>query len=49
MRLRYLGYACINMSLEKTTNKTFRLSNLNREKYLGTVSYNLNSLEDIIK
>ncbi len=37
------------MSLEKTTNKTFRLSNLNREKYLETVSYNLKSLEDIIR
>lgn len=48
MKLRYLGYACINMSLGKTTNKTFRLSNLNREKYLETVSYNLKSLGDII-
>ncbi len=48
MRLRYLGYACINISLCKTTNKTFRLSSLNREKYLETVSYNLKSLEDII-
>jgi len=37
------------MSLEKTTNKTFRLSNLNEEKYLETVSYNLKSLEDIIR
>jgi UV DNA damage endonuclease len=49
MKLRHLGYACINMSLDKTTNKTFRLSSLNRERYLETVSYNLNSLEDIIK
>lgn len=48
MKLRYLGYACINMSLEKTTNKTFRLANLNKEKYLETVKYNLNSLGDII-
>lgn len=37
------------MSLEKTTNKTFRIGNLNREKYLETVSYNLKSLEDIIR
>lgn len=49
MKLRHLGYACINMSLDKTTNKTFRLSNLNREKYIETVSYNLKSIEDIIK
>ncbi|MFO7810071.1 MAG: UV DNA damage repair endonuclease UvsE, partial [Candidatus Delongbacteria bacterium] len=48
MKLRYLGYACINMSLEKTTNKTFRLANLNKEKYFETVKYNLNSLGDII-
>jgi len=48
MKLRYLGYACINMSLEKTTNKTFRLANLNKEKYIETVKYNLNSLVDII-
>ena len=37
------------MSLEKTTNKTFRLSNLTEEKYLDTVRYNLKSLEDIIR
>jgi UV DNA damage endonuclease len=49
MKLRHLGYACINMSLDKTTNKTFRLSNLTKEKYLTTVEYNLKSLEDIIK
>lgn len=48
MKLRHLGYACINMSLNKTTNKTFRLSNLTKEKYLETVSYNLKSLGDII-
>lgn len=48
MKLRYLGYACINMSLEKTTNKTFRLTNLNEEKYRQTVSYNLKSLGDIM-
>jgi len=49
MKLRHLGYACINLSLGKTTNKTFRLSNLTKEKYLETVKYNLKSLEDIIK
>lgn len=48
MNLRYLGYACINTSLGKTTNKTFRLKNLNYDKYYETVSYNLKSLEDII-
>jgi UV DNA damage endonuclease len=37
------------MSLDKTTNKTFRLSNLTEEKYLDTVRYNLKSLDDIIR
>jgi len=49
MKLRYLGYACINVSLDKTTNKTFRLSSLTKEKYLETVRYNLKSLEEVIK
>lgn len=48
MQLRNIGYACINLSLGKTTNKTFRLKNLSKEKYLETVSYNLDSLKNII-
>ncbi|MCK9223846.1 MAG: UV DNA damage repair endonuclease UvsE [Candidatus Muirbacterium halophilum] len=48
MKIRYLGYACINTGLGRTTNKTLRLKNLNYDKYFDIVNYNLDSLKDII-
>ncbi|MGM0608862.1 MAG: UV DNA damage repair endonuclease UvsE [Candidatus Muiribacteriota bacterium] len=48
MKLRYLGYACLNTELPQPSNKTFRLRNLNYDKYKETVKYNLESLKRII-
>jgi UV DNA damage endonuclease len=48
MKLRYIGYACINIGLDETTNHTFRLSNLSEEQAMITIARNLESLQKIL-
>lgn len=49
MHLRYLGYACINRSLERTTGRTFRLANLSADKVREIGGANLDALFEIIR
>jgi UV DNA damage endonuclease len=48
MELRHLGYACINLSLDLTTNRTFRLARLSDELAAQTTAQNLQNLEKIL-
>jgi UV DNA damage endonuclease len=48
MELRHLGYACINLSLDLTTNRTFRLARLSEELVAETTARNLESLQKIL-
>lgn len=48
MRLRHIGYACINLCLDETTNHTFRLSKLSEEQAMVTIAKNLESLQKIL-
>lgn len=49
MKLRYIGYACINLEIDRTTNKTFRLAKLSEEQAAVTIAQNLDSLQTILK
>jgi UV DNA damage endonuclease len=48
MKLRHIGYACINICLDETTNHTFRLSKLSEEQARVTIAKNLDSLQKIL-
>lgn len=48
MKLRYLGYACTNVTLNETTGRTLRLSNLSPERALAVSLANLDALERIL-
>jgi UV DNA damage endonuclease len=48
MKLRHIGYACINICLDETTNHTFRLSKLSEEQAMVTIAKNLESLQNIL-
>jgi UV DNA damage endonuclease len=48
MRLRYLGYACINLTLG-TKSRTVRLANLRTEKLIPVVTQNLQSILDMVR
>ncbi len=47
MHLRYLGYACQNLSLG-TVSRTLRLSNLRTEKIIPAVTRNLQDIEQMV-
>ena len=48
MRLRHLGYACINLTLG-TKSRTVRLANLRTEKLIPVVTQNLRSILDMVR
>ena len=48
MRLRHLGYACINLTLG-TKSRTIRLANLRTEKLIPVITQNLQSIHDMIR
>lgn len=43
-----IGYACLTIGVENTNLKSSIAKNINEEKLLDLISYNLNSLENII-
>ncbi|WP_350344482.1 UV DNA damage repair endonuclease UvsE [Proteinivorax tanatarense] len=43
-----LGYACIPFSIEERTNKSFRLSNLSKERFYQTTQQNIEGLKNIL-
>lgn len=49
MQLRHLGYACINLSLKRTTGRTLRLANLQAERVSQVIENNLNDLQAILE
>lgn len=49
MKLRHLGYACINLSIVKSSGKTFRLANLTEEKARETIKQSLENLKEILE
>ncbi|QHT68295.1 UV DNA damage repair endonuclease UvsE [Rhodocytophaga rosea] len=48
MKLRHIGYACINLGINETTNHTFRLANLSEEQAAITIAKNIDSLKKIL-
>ena len=48
MRLRHLGYACINLTLG-TKSRTLRLANLRTEKLIPVITQNLQSILDMVR
>ena len=44
-----VGYACINMSLDCRSSRTFRLKNYSEERLLETIENNLNCLSRILQ
>ncbi len=48
MKLRHIGYACINLQLAATTNHTFRLAKLSEEQAIQTIQKNLDDLQKIL-
>jgi UV DNA damage endonuclease len=48
MKLRYIGYACINRTLDLTTGRTLRLSNLDEEYVAEIITENLSNLRKIL-
>lgn len=44
-----IGYPCINHSIGKKTISTFRLSSFSTDRFKESVTYNLNTLYDILK
>lgn len=44
-----IGYACINTSIDATTNKTCRLSNCTPERLREIITSNLSGLEEVLK
>ncbi|RYD71067.1 MAG: UV DNA damage repair endonuclease UvsE, partial [Sphingobacteriales bacterium] len=49
MKLRNIGYACINLCQELTTSKTFRLANLTDERAAETIKQNIENLQKILR
>lgn len=49
MKLRHLGYACVNLSLDCTTGKTLRLANLTPDRVVDVTLQNLANLERILE
>lgn len=49
MKLRHIGYACINMQIGQTTNRTFRLAKLSDEQVKQTAALNFAALQEILK
>jgi len=49
MKLRHIGYACINMQIEVTTNRTFRLARLSEEAVQQTTALNFAALRQILE
>lgn len=49
MKLRYLGYACTNVTLSCTTGRTLRLANLNEARAAEVIAENLNTLMDVLR
>lgn len=49
MQLRHLGYACINLTLKRTTGRTLRLANLQAERVGEVIENNLNDLQAILE
>lgn len=49
MKLRHIGYACINLCQDLTTGSTFRLANLNDARVEETISRNIASLQKILR
>jgi UV DNA damage endonuclease len=49
MKLRNIGYACINRSIDLTTGHTLRLANLDDETVAGVIAKNLANLGDILE
>lgn len=49
MKLRHVGYACINRTLDLTTGRTLRLSNLTEEYAAEITAANLSSLVRILE
>ncbi len=48
MKLRHIGYACINTQLGVTTNRTFRLARLSEEAVFQTAEANFAALKQIL-
>jgi UV DNA damage endonuclease len=49
MKLRHIGYACINVQIDLTTNRTFRLAKLSEEQARQTAAVNFAALQEILK
>ncbi len=49
MYLRHLGYACQNLTLERTTGRTLRLASLEAERVRALVEENIAALLDILR
>ncbi len=49
MYLRYLGYACKNVTLGVNTGASFRLASLTDERVATTVAQNLDAIEQLIR
>ena len=49
MKLRRMGYACINYALELTTNRTLRLASLEPERVVEVARENLTALEAMMR
>lgn len=49
MKLRYLGYAGQNLTLNRTTGRTLRLANLTAERVREVIDTNLDALEAILE
>jgi UV DNA damage endonuclease len=49
VKLRHLGYACQNLSLNLSTGRTLRLANLSEEKGYGVIDANLSALTTILE
>ena len=49
MNLRYLGYACTNVTLSCTTGRTLRLANLSEARAAEVIAENLQTLMDVLR
>lgn len=49
MKLRHIGYACINRTLDLTTGRTLRLENLTEAYVCEIIEANLDALERILR
>jgi sugar phosphate isomerase/epimerase len=49
MKLRHIGYACINVQIDLTTNRTFRLAKLSEDQARQTAAVNFAALQEILK